>query len=119
MPPKRKAQQQSLEGFVSSSPKKARIEHDVGSPSEHDEETQHPQPSSSTEAYIKELPGKIATHDAAAAVDANPPLGQLLNLMGEARQVALGQSVVYWMRNEDMRGIPRESCKTGLISPWL
>ena len=64
-----------------------------------------PKPSGSTEAYIRELPGKIATHDAAAAVDANPPLGQLMDLVGDVRETEKGEAVVYWMRMEDLRGM--------------
>jgi deoxyribodipyrimidine photo-lyase len=56
-----------------------------------------------TIAYISELPGKIATFEAAAKVDANPPLTELQNWMGEVRAVKPGESVVYWMRMEDMR----------------
>lgn len=55
-------------------------------------------------ATIQELPGKIASFDAAAAVDANPPLKQLLKAMEDVREVQPGEAVVYWMRMEDMRG---------------
>lgn len=70
--------------------------------------------------------GKIAHKESAARVDADPPLDKLLRLQQEiwgnvapslnaspakkragkdiARDVEKGESVVYWMRMEDMRG---------------
>lgn len=98
--------QKSLDGFIASSKpaKKARVDDDdVDSAS--GGKAAKLQPSSSTEAYIKELPGKIATFDAAAPVDAHPPLGQLMDWMSEVRQVDPGEAVVYWMRNEDLRSM--------------
>lgn len=58
-----------------------------------------------TATYIHEMPGKIATREAASAVDANNPLSILEGLMGDesARVVEPGECVVYWMRMEDMR----------------
>ena len=48
--------------------------------------------------------GKVATAEDAARADADPPLNQLLRLLGEGKQVVeKGESVVYWMRMEDMR----------------
>lgn len=96
--------QKSLDGFISSSQsaKKARVENDNVDSASNGGATKL-QPSSNTEAYIKELPGKIATFDAAAAVDAHPPLGQLMDWMSEVREVGPGEAVVYWMRNEDLR----------------
>ncbi len=52
---------------------------------------------------IYELPGKVATCEAAAAVDARLPLEILLNAMKETHDVETGECVVYWMRMEDMR----------------
>lgn len=48
--------------------------------------------------------GKIATAEDAARVDADPPLDQLMRLLKEGSpKVDSGESVVYWMRMEDMR----------------
>jgi hypothetical protein len=50
------------------------------------------------------LEGKIATAEDAARVDADPPLDQLMRLLKEkAPKVENGESVVYWMRMNDMR----------------
>ncbi|KAG8745769.1 hypothetical protein FRC10_007030 [Ceratobasidium sp. 414] len=58
-------------------------------------------------AYIDQVHGKIATAENAARVDANPPLGQLQSAIAEhksnIRNPPNGDSVVYWMRMEDMR----------------
>lgn len=106
--------QNTLDGaFIRSPAKKARVEKTTtaGDDDEHDASqassstAQPPKASSSTEAYIHELPGKIATHDAAAAVDAHPPLGQLMDLVGDLRETEKGEAVVYWMRMEDLRGM--------------
>ena len=51
--------------------------------------------------------GKVASADVAAAVDADPPLDQLMRLVKDKEgqvQPEKGDSVVYWMRMEDMRG---------------
>ena len=53
---------------------------------------------------VYELPGRVATREAAAAVDAHLPLETLLNAMKETRDVETGECVAYWMRMEDMRG---------------
>jgi hypothetical protein len=54
------------------------------------------------ETYV--LEGKIATAEDAARVDADPPLDQLMRLLKEkAPKVENGESVVYWMRMNDMR----------------
>jgi deoxyribodipyrimidine photo-lyase len=46
----------------------------------------------------------VATAEVAAKVDEDPPLNQLLRiLLEEKRQVDKGESVVYWMRMDDMR----------------
>lgn len=54
-----------------------------------------------------QTPGIVATAHAAAEVDANPPLEQLLKARTQHyKQVAAsddGHVVVYWMRMEDMR----------------
>lgn len=99
----KKRSQKSLDGFISSTAKKARIENDDAS-SVTNYDAKRPTSSLKTQAYIRELPGKIASYEAAAAVDANPPIGQLMNWMSEVRNVGTGDSVVYWMRNEDIRG---------------
>lgn len=47
---------------------------------------------------------KIATAEAAAKVDANPPLSQLNALIAQGfKPTQKGDAVVYWMRMEDMR----------------
>jgi deoxyribodipyrimidine photo-lyase len=48
--------------------------------------------------------GKIATRADAEKVDADPPLDQLMRLQqSDKKPVEKGESVVYWMRMEDMR----------------
>ena len=48
--------------------------------------------------------GKIAMKEVGERADRDPPLDQLMRLLQEKRQdVAKGESVVYWMRMEDMR----------------
>ncbi|KAG9086554.1 hypothetical protein FRC06_003028 [Ceratobasidium sp. 370] len=58
-------------------------------------------------AYIEQVHGKIATAENAARVDANPPLRQLQSAISEhkndVKNPPNGDSVVYWMRMEDMR----------------
>ena len=48
---------------------------------------------------------KVATKDAAAAVDLNPPLSQLMKLVSQTKMptLAQGKSVVFWMRMGDLR----------------
>lgn len=49
-------------------------------------------------------PNKISTAQAAAVVDANPPLEQLNKLLDKMlKKPAKGDSVVYWMRMADLR----------------
>jgi hypothetical protein len=49
--------------------------------------------------------GKVATAEVAAKVDEDPPLDQLLRLLQQKHEkVEKGESVVYWMRLEDIRG---------------
>ncbi|KAK4689672.1 deoxyribodipyrimidine photo-lyase, partial [Tremellales sp. Uapishka_1] len=51
-----------------------------------------------------EIKGKIAREDVAAAVDADPPLAQLFRLQEtKGPDVEKGESVVFWMRMEDVR----------------
>ena len=51
--------------------------------------------------------GKIATAEDAARVDEDPPLDQLLRVLEEKKEtVEKGESVVYWMRMEDIRSKP-------------
>jgi hypothetical protein len=40
----------------------------------------------------------------AARVDEDPPLDQLLRVMKDTKKADKGESVIYWMRMEDMRG---------------
>lgn len=48
--------------------------------------------------------GKLATPEAAARVDADPPFAKLLRaLQANVKNLPKGQAVVYWMRMEDMR----------------
>jgi len=101
MAPKKRGQQ-SLEGFVSQSAKRARLHSSNQDSNASKNQVEVVSASPDVEAYVKEVPGRIATHD--AAVDADPPLTKLLNWMGEVRQTRPGESVVYWMRNEDIRG---------------
>ncbi|CCO28156.1 deoxyribodipyrimidine photo-lyase [Rhizoctonia solani AG-1 IB] len=58
-------------------------------------------------AYVQQVHGKIATFDNAARVDGNPPLGKLQNAISEHKDelktTSKGDSVIYWMRMEDMR----------------
>ncbi|KAG6873734.1 hypothetical protein C0995_011553 [Termitomyces sp. Mi166 len=49
-------------------------------------------------------PNKVATQEAAAAVDADPPLPKLeAAVKGSVESPAKGESVVYWMRMADLR----------------
>ena len=49
-------------------------------------------------------PRKVATAKNAAAVDANPPLGKLLEAVkNQNTKVKKGNAVVYWMRMADLR----------------
>ena len=51
-------------------------------------------------------PIKIATAEAAAAVDADPPLAQLTRAMeGVLKKPQKGDSVVFWMRMADLRSV--------------
>ena len=53
----------------------------------------------------KFLPNRIATAEAAARVDADPPLGKLLKaLHNSVKTVPKGEAIVYWMRMADLRG---------------
>ncbi|RDB22583.1 Deoxyribodipyrimidine photo-lyase [Hypsizygus marmoreus] len=50
------------------------------------------------------LPNKIATAEAAAAVDADPPLPKLLKAVEHSlNEPTKGESIVYWMRMGDLR----------------
>ncbi|KAL5530213.1 PHR1_2 [Sanghuangporus sanghuang] len=52
----------------------------------------------------KQLYNKVATAENAAAVDENPPLWALLDAVkGRKSDPRKGESVVYWMRMEDLR----------------
>jgi hypothetical protein len=103
MAPKKRGQQ-PLEGFVSQSTKRAKLHSSDQDSNAFKNQVEIVSASPDAEAYVKEVPGRIATHDAAAAVDADPPLTKLLNCMGDLRQTGPGESAVYWMRNEDIRG---------------
>ncbi|GLB33926.1 putative DNA photolyase [Lyophyllum shimeji] len=55
-------------------------------------------------AHATFRPNKVATAEAAAAVDADPPLRKLEDLLKHSvDNPAKGQSVVYWMRMGDLR----------------
>lgn len=50
------------------------------------------------------VPRKVAHAEVAAAVDARPPLSQLLKVAKETEsQTEKGRCVVYWMRMGDLR----------------
>ncbi|KAG9015432.1 hypothetical protein FRB94_000036 [Tulasnella sp. JGI-2019a] len=72
------------------------------------DEVSNPQePQNKSRNSIYETPGIVATAQAAAQVDANPPLIQL-NKAIEAHKRNLsddsnGEAIVYWMRMEDLR----------------
>ena len=52
-----------------------------------------------------EVKGKVASAEVAAKVDANPPLDILMDLQTAkgVKKAEKGESVVYWMRMEDLR----------------
>lgn len=52
-----------------------------------------------------EVKGKVASAEVAAKVDANPPLDILMDLQTAkgVKKAGKGESVVYWMRMEDLR----------------
>ncbi|KAJ1308941.1 hypothetical protein OPQ81_004624 [Rhizoctonia solani] len=58
-------------------------------------------------AYVQQIHGKIATSQNAARADEHPPLHRLQNAISEhksqLKNVAKGDSIIYWMRMEDMR----------------
>ncbi|KZT12525.1 DNA photolyase [Laetiporus sulphureus 93-53] len=61
-------------------------------------------PTKKTRHDARFLPNKIATAEAAGRVDRDRPLDKLMNVMREVtRCPPEGESVVYWMRMEDMR----------------
>jgi hypothetical protein len=51
--------------------------------------------------------GKVASPEAAAATDADPPLKKLQRALEKVNNVPQkpGDAVVYWMRMEDMRSL--------------
>ncbi|THV08429.1 hypothetical protein K435DRAFT_832911 [Dendrothele bispora CBS 962.96] len=73
--------------------------------------TKRPSPSTTSQPHQKRqkststfTPRKVATAEAAAAVDKDPPLYKLLNAVEDgAKRPEKGQSVVYWMRLADLR----------------
>lgn len=64
-----------------------------------------PPPTKKTRHDAKFLPNKIATAEAAAKADGDPPLFKLLNALkkGVKHHAKGGGSVVYWMRMADLR----------------
>jgi len=55
-------------------------------------------------AHSQFKPTQIATPEAAAAVDADPPLPKLLNAVDVALETPQkGKAIVYWMRMCDLR----------------
>ncbi|PPQ99040.1 hypothetical protein CVT24_003600 [Panaeolus cyanescens] len=70
------------------------------------------QPPQSKKARIANAfsPTKVATKEAAALVDADPPLVKLLEALNRgAVESSGGRSVVYWMRMADLRGEVRDN----------
>lgn len=57
-----------------------------------------------TRQDVKFLPNKIATAEAAAKADANPPLLLLRDVLAHTVKPSDGECVVYWIRMEDLRG---------------
>lgn len=58
-------------------------------------------------AHVEARPlyNKVATAENAAAVDGNPPLRMLLGAVENGvKNPKMGESAVYWMRMEDLRG---------------
>jgi deoxyribodipyrimidine photo-lyase len=65
--------------------------------------------------------GNVASPEAAAAADADPPLKKLLRALENVSNVSpkSGDAVVYWMRMEDMRSLPCYLALFLLSSPIL
>lgn len=62
------------------------------------------------------LPNRVAAPDAAAAVDADPPLPKLLRAVEDGvKEPAKGDSVIYWMRMGDLRSAPYRSTPVPLL----
>lgn len=58
------------------------------------------------DAYLA-VEGKVATVEDAARADEDPPLDQLMRVLKNNKgKVEKGESVVYWMRMEDVRSEP-------------
>lgn len=61
-------------------------------------------PTKKTREDTKFLPNRIASAEAAAKVDRDPPLHKLMDLQNSGvKNVTKGDSIVYWMRIEDLR----------------
>ncbi|KZT26858.1 hypothetical protein NEOLEDRAFT_1177049 [Neolentinus lepideus HHB14362 ss-1] len=61
-------------------------------------------PAKKTKKATAFLPNKIATAEAAAKVDVDPPLQKLLQAVKDGvKNPGKGEAVVYWMRMEDLR----------------
>ncbi len=67
--------------------------------------------------------GNVASPEAAAAADADPPLKKLLRALENASATTVppksGDAVIYWMRMEDMRSLrlfPRTTSSHLMIS---
>jgi deoxyribodipyrimidine photo-lyase len=50
-------------------------------------------------------PNKIATAEAAATVDADPPLPKLIKAVNDDFKTIKGKCVVHWMRMGDLRSM--------------
>jgi hypothetical protein len=65
--------------------------------------------------------GKVASPEAAAAADADPPLKKLLSALENVSNVPSksGDAVVYWMRMEDMRSLRLFPCTISSLIVYL
>jgi deoxyribodipyrimidine photo-lyase len=62
-------------------------------------------------------PNKVASAEAAAAVDRDPPLQKLLEAVKKGvSKPAKGECVVYWMRLEDLRSMFNQYKESRLFS---
>ncbi|KAI0939215.1 hypothetical protein AcV5_000697 [Taiwanofungus camphoratus] len=74
------------------------------SPSARNTSSVVPSPSKRTRHDVKFLPNKIATAEAAAKVDRDPPLFKLMDAVKQGvKNPSKGDCIVYWMRMEDLR----------------
>jgi hypothetical protein len=66
-----------------------------------------PRPSKRLHLELPFTLGRVASPEAAAAADADPPLGKLFRALENATTMSpeTGDAVAYWMRMEDMRSV--------------